>query len=47
MAPLLAEETVLAYLAKTPRVKRGVGGAKDFRRVAISGNFCMPHILSP
>ena len=28
MAPWLAEETVLAYLAKTPRVKRGAGGAK-------------------
>src|SRR6266702_3306425 len=38
MAPSLAEETVLAYLAKTPRVKRGVGGAKDLRRAAISAS---------
>ena len=39
MAPWLAVVTVLAYLAKTPRVKRGVGRLRsDLRRAAISAS---------
>src|SRR3954466_13944676 len=38
MAPLAAEPTSLAYLASTPRVYRGAGGAQPSRRAASSSS---------